>query len=100
MDSKAKGAEKGPEEETDLAQVRADLEKLKDDLALLMDAMGRKAQRRVRHATDTAEVAAAGMGDWAEDQYAALRETIRAQPITACALAAGFGLLLGQMLRR
>lgn len=86
--------------EPTLAELRRDVEALKADFARLVDTLGQTARHGARGAASEAEMAAAEMSDWAEEQYLALRENIRAQPITACALAAGLGLVLGQFLMR
>lgn len=86
--------------EPSLEDLRADMEALKADLARLMETLAKTAQHGAKGAAAEAELAADEVTDWAEEQYLALRETIRAQPITACAIAAGMGLLFAQFLRR
>jgi len=86
--------------EPGLAELQADLATLKSDLAQLADTLGKTARHGVQGAAGEAEAAANEVVDWAEYQYESLRETVRAQPLTACAIAVGVGLVLGQLLRR
>lgn len=89
-----------PAVEPSLADVRQDLDQLRADFARLLDTLGKTARHGVKGATGEAEAAAADVSDWADGQYRSLRETIREQPITACAIAAGVGVILGQILLR
>lgn len=86
--------------EPTLEELRQDVEALKGDFARLMDTLSQTARHGVRGAASEAEMAAGEVSDWAEEQYLALRENIRAQPLTACAIAAGMGLVIGQILMR
>lgn len=86
--------------EPTLEDLRRDVEALRADLARLADTLSQTARQGMRGAASEAELAAGEMSEWAEDQYMALREAIRAQPVTACAIAAGLGLVLGQFLMR
>lgn len=86
--------------EPTLEDVRQDLETLKADFTRLVDSLGKTARAGAKGAVGEAELAAGEVSDWAEAQYLTLRENIRAQPITACAVAAGLGLLFGQILMR
>lgn len=83
-----------------LDDVRQDLERLRADLSRLLEAAGRGAKQAADEAVGTAGAKAESAGAWAEDRCASLRETIRDQPFTACAVAAGVGLILGQVLLR
>lgn len=86
--------------EPTLEELRQDMETLKADFARLLDTLGQTARHGVKGAADEAGMAADEVSDWAEEQYLILRENIRAQPITACAVAAGLGLLFGQIFLR
>ncbi|MFS8036366.1 hypothetical protein ACI7BZ_05265 [Xanthobacter sp. AM11] len=86
--------------EPSLADVREDLDQLRADFARLLDTLGKTARHGVKGAAGEAETAAGDVQDWAEGQYLTLRETIREQPVTACAIAAGVGVILGQLLLR
>jgi len=86
--------------EPSLADLRQDLEKLRADFAQLVGTLGKTARHGVRGAAGDAEAAADEVTDWAEGQMNTLRERIVAQPLAACAIAAGVGALLGQLLVR
>ncbi|MFG1462389.1 DUF883 C-terminal domain-containing protein [Xanthobacter sp. DSM 24535] len=86
--------------EPNLAEVRQDLEKLRADFAQLVETLGKTARHGVKGAAGEAELAAGEVTDWAEGQMATLRDSIQAQPLAACAIAAGVGALLGQLLVR
>lgn len=83
-----------------LAELRADLATLKADLARLTETLGKTAREGVKDVADEAEAAFENMGEWTEGQYATLRDTIQAQPLTSCAVATGVGFLLGVLLLR
>lgn len=89
-----------PKAEPSIEDIRKDLETLKEDFARLAETLTKTARHTARGAAGGAEMAASEVSDWAEDQYVQLRETIRAQPVTSCAVAAGLGLVLGQILLR
>lgn len=89
-----------PDAEPSLSDVREDLEQLRADFARLIETLGKTARHGVEGATGEAGSAAAEVSDWAEGQYLTLRESIREQPITALAIAAGVGAILGQILLR
>lgn len=89
-----------PPDEPGVADVKADLHQLREDFNRLLETVGKTARTGAKGAKGEAEAAAGEAVDWAEDQYMSLRETIRAQPITACAIAAGVGVILGQILLR
>lgn len=86
--------------EASIADVREDLDQLRADFARLLETVGKTARHSVKGAAGEAESAAGEVSDWAEGQYLTLRESIREQPITACAIAAGVGVILGQILLR
>ncbi len=83
-----------------IAELKADIATLKSDLAQLVETLGRTARHSVDGATGEAEAAIGEVTDWAETKYESLRESIQAQPLAACAIAAGLGALLGQILFR
>ncbi|MEP9376473.1 hypothetical protein ABLE91_07170 [Aquabacter sp. CN5-332] len=83
-----------------IAELKADLAAVKADLAQLIDTLSRTARHGVDGAQGEAEAAIGEVTEWAEAQYETLRESIQAQPLTACAIAAGIGVLLGQILLR
>lgn len=86
--------------EASVADVRADIDQLRADFARLLETVGKTARHGMNGAAGEAESAAAEVSDWAEGQYLTLRESIREQPITACAIAAAVGVILGQILLR
>ncbi|MDQ0503459.1 hypothetical protein [Xanthobacter agilis] len=86
--------------EPNLADVRQDLERLRAEIARLLDAAGQGAKDLADEAVTAAEVKVESAGVWAEGRCETVRETIRARPLAACALAAGLGLVLGQVLLR
>ena len=86
--------------EPSIEDIRKDLDALKQDFTRLAETIGRTAKRSAKDAAGGAEAAAGEVSDWAEDQYIQLRHTIRDQPLTSCAVAAGLGLVLGQILLR
>ncbi|MFG1480735.1 hypothetical protein V5F53_19070 [Xanthobacter sp. V4C-4] len=89
-----------PKAEPGLDDVREDLERLRAEFTRLLEAAGKGATAAAAEAAGTAESVAANAGQWAEGRCDSLRQSIRAQPLAACALAAGVGLLLGQILLR
>ncbi|MFG1418576.1 hypothetical protein V5F38_07765 [Xanthobacter sp. V0B-10] len=86
--------------EPTLDDVRQDLERLKAEISRLLDVAGQSARQAADEAVSAAEAGAESAGLWAEGRCGALRSTIREQPLTACAIAAGVGLILGQVLLR
>ncbi|MEW6255347.1 MAG: hypothetical protein AB1592_05270 [Pseudomonadota bacterium] len=83
-----------------LDELKADLAAVKADLAQLMQTLTRTARHGVDGATTEAEAAVGEVSEWAEGQYATIRDYIQEKPITACAIAAGIGAVLGQILLR
>ncbi|MBA4791558.1 MAG: hypothetical protein AB1698_18055 [Pseudomonadota bacterium] len=83
-----------------LDELKADLAAVKADLAQLMQTLTRTARHGVDGASEEAEAAMGDVSEWAEGQYATLRDYIQEKPLTACAIAAGVGALLGQILLR
>lgn len=80
--------------------MRSDLEQLRSDLTSLADTIAKSARENAKSVASDAKAAASQVGDLAGDQYVQVRDRIREQPMTACAIAIGVGILLGQMLRR
>lgn len=93
-------AQAAPAAEASLNDVKSDLDQLRADFTKLLETLGKTAKHSVKGAKGEAESAAGEVGDWAEEQVLTLRESIREQPITACAIAAGVGVILGQILLR
>ena len=89
-----------PAAEASLNDVKSDLDQRRADFTKLLETLGKTAKHSVKGAKGEAESAAGEVGDWAEEQVLTLRESIREQPITACAIAAGVGVILGQILLR
>lgn len=89
-----------PAAEPTLNDLRLDLERMRAELARLLDAAGDSAKAVADEALASAEVKAESASLWAGTQCESVRETIRRQPLTACAVAAGIGLVLGQVLLR
>ncbi len=83
-----------------IAELRADIDRLRSDLAKLVETAGKTAKVGIKGAKSDAEAAAGEVSDWAEEKYLSLRETVREQPVTSCAVAAGIGFVLGQILLR
>lgn len=94
-----------------LEEIRRDLDALKGDMTRLVDTLGDSARKGAESAKaaaaeagqaagEAANQAAGQMTDWAGGQYATVREQIRSQPLLACAVVAGMGLILGSVLRR
>lgn len=86
--------------EPSLGDVRQDLDQLRADFARLIDSLGKTAHSKVEGLAGEAQVQAAAASEWAEGHSVSVREAIREQPFVACAVAAGVGLLLGQLLLR
>ncbi|MEP9354076.1 hypothetical protein ABLE93_10830 [Xanthobacter sp. KR7-65] len=89
-----------PAPEPSLTDVKSDVDQLRTDFARLLDSLGKTAKHSMKGAKGDAESAASDMTEWAEGQVVTLRESIREQPIKACAIAAGVGVILGQILLR
>jgi ElaB/YqjD/DUF883 family membrane-anchored ribosome-binding protein len=87
-----------------LEALRADLEALQGDMKGLAGGVGDIASERVSEMLKQTEVMAdeitAQVEDWATDNVATLRETVRDQPIMAIGLATLAGALLGAILLR
>ncbi len=94
----------GDELQARLAALRADLEALQDNLKGLAgdagDAATVKMNAAINDAMDSVQDMAERAEDWGEDHLVAVRESVREQPLAACALAMGAGALLGAILFR
>lgn len=86
--------------EPSVAELKEDIARLREDLAKLVGTVGETAKAGLKGARADAGAAAGEAGDWAEAQYHNMRTCIREQPITSCAIAAGVGFVLGQILLR
>lgn len=93
-------ADKTENTEASLADLKADLERLREDFARLLDSAGKTAQSGASDAVGAAQAQACEAAGWAKGQCGSLREAIREQPLAACAIAAGIGALVGQILLR
>lgn len=89
-----------PKAEAGLDDVRQDLEQLRADVARLIETLGKTAQHKVEGLAGEAQAQAAAASEWAEGHSVSVREAIRDQPLAACAVAAGIGFVLGQILLR
>ncbi|HVX56312.1 MAG TPA: hypothetical protein VHA37_01160 [Candidatus Saccharimonadales bacterium] len=87
-----------------LDALRADLETLQDDMKGLAGGVGDIASERVsemlKSTEEMADQITSQVEDWATDNVATLRETVREQPVLAIALAMSAGALLGAILLR
>jgi ElaB/YqjD/DUF883 family membrane-anchored ribosome-binding protein len=87
-----------------LEALRDDLEALQSDMKGLAGGVGDAAQARLnemlRNTEDMADQITAQVEDWTNDNAEQLRETVREQPLVACAVAMGIGALLGVILLR
>jgi ElaB/YqjD/DUF883 family membrane-anchored ribosome-binding protein len=87
-----------------LEALRADLEALQGDMKGLAGGVGDIASQRVgemlKTTEDMADQITSQVEDWATDNVATLRETVREQPVLAMALAVSAGALLGAILLR
>jgi ElaB/YqjD/DUF883 family membrane-anchored ribosome-binding protein len=87
-----------------LEALRADLEALQGDMQGLAGGVGAIASERVsemlKTTEDMADQITSQVEDWATDNVATLRETVREQPVLAIALAMSAGALLGAILLR
>lgn len=93
--------ESGPEQvESRLSALRQDLEALQQDMRGLGEGVGEAAQERLRDALRATETLAAQMDEWTDQHIDTLKESIREQPLAACAIALGVGALLGVVFLR
>jgi ElaB/YqjD/DUF883 family membrane-anchored ribosome-binding protein len=87
-----------------LDAIRDDLKALQGDMRGLANGVGDAASERAADMLRTAEAMASELSedveDWANDNIATLRETIREQPFLACGLAMSAGAIFGALLLR
>lgn len=101
MPRRSRRTESGPEQvENRLSALRQDLEALQQDMRGLGEGVGEAAQERLREALKATETLAAQMDEWTTENLDSLKETIREQPLAACAISLGIGALLGALILR
>lgn len=100
VDKPAAPKAEAPATEPSLDDVRQDLDRLREEVSRLLEALGKGAQKTMEEVKVEAEAKMETAEAWAEGRCHSAREAIRAQPLAACALAAGLGLILGQILLR
>jgi ElaB/YqjD/DUF883 family membrane-anchored ribosome-binding protein len=87
-----------------LEALRDDLEALQSDMKGLAGGVGDAATARLnemlRNTEDMADQISSQVEEWTNDNAEQLRETVREQPLMACAVAMGIGALLGVILLR
>jgi hypothetical protein len=80
-----------------MTAVRDDLDALHKDVRGLVSDVRGAAGREVRGAVDGA---AGWVETWGQENLEGVRETVRSQPLTACALSIGAGAIIGALLLR
>jgi len=101
MPRRSRRSDSGPDQvENRLSALRQDLEALQQDMRGLGEGVGEAAQERLREALRATETLAAQMDEWTNENLNTLKESIREQPLAACAIALGVGALLGVVLLR
>jgi ElaB/YqjD/DUF883 family membrane-anchored ribosome-binding protein len=91
----------GPDQvESRLAALKQDLEALQQDMRGLGEGVGEAAQERLREALRATEGLRTQMDEWTNENLDSLKESIREQPLAACAISLGMGALLGAILLR
>lgn len=97
-------AASGDDLEARLNALRADLRALQGDMRGLANGVGDAASERVaemlKTTEDMASQLASDLEDWSSENVDNLRARIREQPLLACGIAAGAGMLLAALLRR
>ena len=87
-----------------LAALREDLEALQSDMKGLANGVGDAASDRLTEmlsaTEDLAEQLTERVEVWTNENAETLRETVREQPLVACAIAMGAGAILGAILLR
>ena len=87
-----------------LAALRADLEALQSDVKGLAgdagDAASAKMNQALNDAMESVQDLTDRFEDWGEDHLVSVRQSVREQPLAACALAMGIGTMLGAILFR
>jgi len=101
MPRRSRRTESGPEQvEHRLSALRQDLEALQQDMRGLGEGVGEAAQERLKEALKATENLAAQMDEWTTENLDSLKESIREQPLAACAISLGIGALLGALILR
>ncbi len=104
-------AGRGKKKPSEGDELRAKLQALREDLEALQgnmkglagdagDAAAAKMNAAIDDAMGSVQDIAQRAEDWGEDHIASIRESVREQPLAACALAMGAGALLGAILFR
>ena len=87
-----------------LAALREDLEALQSDVRGLAGDAGDAASAKMNEAINDAMESVQDLTDrfeeWGEDHLVSVRQSVRDQPLAACALAMGIGAMLGAVLFR
>lgn len=107
----ASGAGRTKADDVTTEDLKADIERLKKDIAALtkqlhatgehsVSAAKRAASESVEHLKQQGEATLADLKMGARDLEAQLTETVREKPVTALAIAAGVGYLLALLSRR
>lgn len=86
------GATNGAEG-TDTAALRAEIERLREDLSRLVEDVSTLARDRTRAAAEDVE-------RWTNERADEFRQSVRAQPLTSCALSLAVGAILGAIFLR
>ncbi|MGQ3676412.1 glycine zipper domain-containing protein [Xanthobacter sp. TB0139] len=83
-----------------LDHLRKELSQMREELAHMLENAGESARTKAKETAEKAEHMAGEASRVAGRGCGALKETVREQPVTACAVAAGVGLLVGLLLHR
>ena len=87
-----------------LNSLRADLDTLRDDMRGLVSDVGVATTHQVHGAINGASESALHtverVENWSNENLDVVRKRVRRQPLTACALAMGAGVLLGKIFLR
>lgn len=80
-------------EGTDTAALRAEIERLREDLSRLVEDVSSLARDRTKAAAEDVE-------RWTNERADEFRQSVRAQPLTSCALSLAVGAILGAIFLR
>ncbi|MGE4373348.1 MAG: hypothetical protein AB7E29_10720 [Xanthobacter sp.] len=83
-----------------LDNLRKELSQMRDELSQMLETAGESARAKAKETAAKAEHMADEASRMAGRGCGALKDTVREQPVTACAVAAGVGLLVGLLLHR
>ena len=86
--------------EAEMAAIRKDLAKLRDDMASLASTAGRAAAERKDRATDMLREKAGELAAKGEDLATAVEREVKARPFAAVAIAFGIGYVFAKARRR